>query len=301
MPQLTTIIVVVAALVSQAFGQENDSKDTSKDASKNAEFQRWLEYYQDVANAYDIYLASDSKNRLKVSAKPIMSYSHPAAMRGTHGAFFVWTHRGRPELVGSIWSDEIPGAMRTVMHEFHSLALEPLAPVRIGNYTWAPPGIELKPIEGAPAPKGSAPLRLAQMRALADEFTGYSTPHGEELRLRTLRQPLYRYESELSEVLDGALFGLFKDWDPEMMLLIEARKSGEGMQWHFAVGRFNWTPVRLTYKEKDVWQGGQTPSSYPSYGDPKSNFFAVHRMDQQDAARPRLRTGAPVGQAVPDE
>jgi hypothetical protein len=297
MPRTAAILLLLVS-IGQASGQEN----AAKDAARNAEFQRWLEYYQDVANSYDIYLQSDLKTRLKVSPKPIMSYSHPAAMRGTHGAFFVWTRRGRPELVGSIWSDEIAGGMRTVMHEFHSLALEPLSPVRIGSFTWAPEsGIELKPIPDAPAPRNSAPLRLAQMRALADEFTGYSTPHGEELRLRTLRQPLYRYESELPEVLDGAVFGLFKDWDPEMMLLIEARKTDEGMKWHFAVGRFNWTPVRLTYKEKDVWKGEQTPGSYPSYGDPKSNFFAVHRMDRQDAARPRFGTGAGVGQAVPDE
>jgi hypothetical protein len=287
MPRIAAIMLVVLALVSQALGQDNDPKD----AAKNAEFQRWLEYYQDVANAYDIYLQSDPKTRLKASPKPIMSYSHPAAMRGTHGAFFVWTRRGRPEVVGSIWSDQLPGGeMRTVMHEFHSLALEPLSPVRIGSFTWAPQsGIELIPIKGAPAPKESAPLRLAQMRALADDFTGYSTPQGEELRLRTLRQPLYRYESEIPEVLDGALFGMFKDWDPEMMLLIEARRTEKGMQWHYGVGRFNWRPVRLTYKEVDVWRGEQTTRSALSRGDPNSNFFAVHRMDQQDAARPRLK------------
>jgi hypothetical protein len=285
MPRIAATMLVLAALAGHAAGQD----DASKDASKSAEFQRWLGYYQDVANAYDIYLASDSKTKLKVTPKPIMSYSHPAAMQGTHGAFFVWTYRGRPELVGSIWSDDIPGGMRTVMHEFHSLSLEPLSPVKIGSFTWAPQsGIDLKPIPDAPAPKGSAPLRLAQMRALADEFTGYSTPHGEELRLRTLRQPLYRYESQQPEVLDGAVFGMFKDWDPEMMLLIEARKTGERIGWHFGVGRFNWTPVRLTYKESDVWKGEQTPGSYPSFGDPKSNFFAVHRMDQQDAAAPKF-------------
>ena len=81
---------------------------------------------------------------------------------------------------------------------------------------------------------------------------------------------------------------MFKDWDPEMMLLIEARRTSDGMQWHYGVGRFNWTPVRLTYKEVNVWTGEQTPGSYPSYGDPKSNFFAVHQMDRQDAVNPRL-------------
>ena len=87
MRRTTMIVLVLLASIGQASGQQN----AANDAAKNAEFQRWLEYYQDVANAYDIYLQSDPKTRLKVSPKPIMSYSHPAAMRGTHGAFFVWT------------------------------------------------------------------------------------------------------------------------------------------------------------------------------------------------------------------
>jgi hypothetical protein len=240
MPRITAVVLVLVFFIGQASAQDDASKG---DASKNAEFQRWLDYYQDVANAYAIYLKSDTNTRLEVTPKPIMSYSHPAAMRGTHGAFFVWTRRGRPELVGSIWSDEIGGGMRSVMHEFHSLSLEPLAPVKIGRFTWAPQsGINVKPIPDAPPAKGSAALRLAQMRSLAEDFTGYSTPHGEELRLRTLRQPLYRYESKLPEVLDGAVFGMFKDWDPELMLLIEARRTDKGMQWHYGVGRFNTTP-----------------------------------------------------------
>ena len=208
MTRIAAAIFVLAVFVARASAQEDAAKG---DAAKNAEFQRWLDYYQDVANAYDIYLKSDPDTRLDVTPKPIMSYSHPAAMRGTHGAFFVWTHRGRPEVVGSIWSDEIAGGMRTVMHEFHSLSLEPLVPVKLGRFTWAPQtGIDVKPIPDAPPPKGSAALRLAQMRSLAEDFTGYSTPHGEELRLRTLRQPLYRYESKLPDVLDGAVLACSK-------------------------------------------------------------------------------------------
>jgi hypothetical protein len=273
----TLILLVLAAFARPACGQEDDAK--------KAEFERWLNYYQDVANAYDVYLKSDPETRLVVTPKPIMSYAVPAAMRGTHGAFFIWTRHGRPELVGSIWSDEIPGGMRTVMHEIHSLAIEPLAPVQIGQFTWAPEaGIELKPIPDAPAPKESPALRLAQMRSLAQEFKGFTTPHGRELRLQTLRQPLFRYESELPEVLDGAIFGMFKDWDPEIMLLIEARETNDGMQWHFGAGRFNWTPVRITFQDADIWTAEQSISDYPSFGDPKSNFFAVHRMDQRDAA-----------------
>jgi hypothetical protein len=68
-------MLVLLASIGQASGQEN----AANDAAENVGFQRWLEYYQDVADAYDNYLQSDPKNKLKFSPKPIMSCSHPAA------------------------------------------------------------------------------------------------------------------------------------------------------------------------------------------------------------------------------
>jgi hypothetical protein len=51
---------------------------------------------------------------------------------------------------------------------------------------------------------------------------------------------------EGSVVPDGPIFGMFKEWDPELMLLIEARKTDDGATWHYRVGRFNWTPGLFT-------------------------------------------------------
>jgi hypothetical protein len=41
-------------------------------------------------------------------------------------------------------------------------------------------------------------------------------------------QPLYRYESTDPEVIDGALFGFVHVTDPEIILVIEARKGSAG-------------------------------------------------------------------------
>src|SRR5687768_12971756 len=148
---------VLAALTRPAFAQD--------DRSAKAEFKRWLDYYQNVAAAYDIRLESDNQTKLEVTREPVMSYSH--ASEGVHGAFFLWTRKGRPECVGSIWSDDVGGGRRNVVHEFHSLALGRLVPVRVGGRMWRPePGLELKPIPNSPKPKDSRPLRLAQLRVL---------------------------------------------------------------------------------------------------------------------------------------
>jgi hypothetical protein len=237
--------------------------------SRNAEFQRWLDYYQIVAADYDIRLESDKQTKLEVTGEPVMSYSHVS--EGVHGGFFLWTYSGRPELVGSIWSDDVGGDRRNVVHEFHSLALGRLMPVRVGSGTWRPAaGLELKPIPTAQKPKDSRPLRLAQMRLLAREFTGFSTPHGRELRLRTLSQPLYRYPSGETNLIDGALFCMFADWDPDLILLIEARKGDNGPRWVYGIARFNATPVRLEHNGTTIWESGLVPMS-----DPTSPFYAA--------------------------
>jgi hypothetical protein len=249
------------------------------DRSEKAEFKRWLDYYQNVASAYDIRLESDEQTKLEVSRAPVMSYSH--ASEGVHGAFFLWTRKGRPELVGSIWSDDVGGGRRNVVHEFHSLALGRLVPVRVGDRMWRPaPGVELKPIPNSQKPKDSRPLRLAQMRLLARDFTGFSKPHGREVRLRTPPQPLYRYPSGEANLIDGALFCMFADWDPDLILLIEARDGKEGSQWFYGIARFNATPLRLEYNGTTVWESGLVPMS-----DPTSPFYAAvvesHRLSKK--------------------
>jgi hypothetical protein len=115
------------------------------------------------------------------------------------------------------------------------------------------------------------------MRSLAREFTGFSTPHGRELRLRTLPQPLYRYPAAETNPLDGALFCMFADWDPDLILLIEARDGKGGPQWVYGIARFNATPLRLEHNGTTVWKCGLVPMS-----DPTSLFYAAvvgsHRL-----------------------
>jgi hypothetical protein len=57
---------------------------------------------------------------------------------------------------------------------------------------------------------------------------------GVDQELRLLSQPLYRYESTLPEVVDGALFTFVTGTDPELMLVIEARRAFPGGAWERA-------------------------------------------------------------------
>lgn len=246
------------------------------------EHRRWTEYYQRAAAAYKFAIDKDSIFELQ--PEPIHKYTHPSGLEGTHGAFFVWTRQGCPEVVGSIWSYEIGGAKRSVVHEFHSLATQPLQPVTVGEHRWRPTGGLLRqPLENSPWRVTNAKLRLIKMRQLAREFTGYVQLDDKEVKLRLHQKPLFRYVSTTPRVIDGAMFCMFNEWDPEILLLIEALPGANGPQWYFAAARFNVCPLRLHRGGNNVWQVDRDAQVDARFGDPAGPFFAVHAVDVREA------------------
>ena len=102
------------------------------------------------------------------------------------------------------------------------------------------------------------------MRALAREFSGRSlSDQGQTWELRLLPQPLYRFQSTDPDVLDGALFTLVSSagTDPEIILLLEARKSQSGNQWVFGAARFSDMSLWLKHKDKEVWSAIRGPEN----------------------------------------
>jgi hypothetical protein len=169
---------------------------------------------------------------------------------------FVWVADGRPEVVASFYRygsrDEV-----TEEHEFQSLATVPLTGTRDGRVVWSPPsaGVALAPIPGAPDPAETPAARLRQMRALEREFkAGFNGPNNKS-ELRPLTQPLYRYEPTRPDLVDGALFAFVQTTDPEVLLLVEARRPGEGgpAAWHYAFARMSMVWLRGEHKGREVW------------------------------------------------
>jgi len=77
--------------------------------------------------------------------------------------------------------------------------------------------------------------------------------------LRLLTQPLYRYESTSPNVVDGGLFAFVEGTDPEIILLIEARRTAKGMEWRFGAVRMNSIALRLNYQGREVWSAPTIP------------------------------------------
>jgi hypothetical protein len=122
---------------------------------------------------------------------------------------------------------------------------------------WKPQtGLERKELPDTGAPAATAAARLAQMRRLAQEFTGHETDgEGKRDPLRLLPAALYRYPAADDGVVDGALFALVstEGTDPEVWLLLEARKEAGTLRWEYACCRFSNRNLYVQHKDQDVW------------------------------------------------
>jgi hypothetical protein len=267
------LIAVAVALVQSE--STNPKQDTGAD---KAQFQRWQKYYRRTAAEYIMEQGKDRPARLKLRPEPVLTYANPAGGGRSHGEMFVWTRDGRPEILGAIWSRQ-RGEERYVIHEMHSLSLEPLTATRNGNLFWSPkePGIKPFLIPGAPEPAMTPALRLVQMRSLVREFSASTIRGTVERPLQFRPQPVFRFENPTAE-RDGAIFVGFEDFDPELLMLIEVRATPNGPRWHAGFARFTNLPVSARHKDAQVWSFQASPAEGITGGFDK-RYYAVFGVD----------------------
>ena len=212
-----------------------------------------LETFKQEASEYAIRLDDRSSSKLAVDPKPLLHWSNPART-AEDGAVFVWLKDGRPEVIGTMFTYKIETVRRK--HEFHSLSTSPLTAEFKGKLAWKPgkPGVKFQSIPGAQAPAETSRLRQVQMKSLARDYAAtIKSLEGEISELRLLPQPLYHYEPKDSEVLEGSLFSFALGTDPEVLLMIEARRVKNVLTWQYAFARFNYAELSATFKGEQVW------------------------------------------------
>jgi hypothetical protein len=218
----------------------------------------WLHgVYQRDASEYAFFADDQKKQKLDLRREPVMRWTSDGDY---NGEVYVWTHQGAAAIVGCIFSGPRGNNQRAIVHEFHSLAPNPLYSGGRGGSGWHPqePGIKLEPILDAPAPAANPARRLTQMRDLTRRFTSQVLREKSKWEMRLLTQPIYRYEisDEKTPIVDGAVFCFV--WtagtDPEVLLILEARRTDKGEQWYYAPARFTNCEAWLQYRGKEVWR-----------------------------------------------
>lgn len=219
------------------------------------------------AKAYQIQLGNPRGDMLQLEPTPVFAWQNLLRDGGQLGQVFVWTSKGRPEVIGTMFS-EAEGTGRKVVHEFHTLSESPLlvAPPPGLPYQWRPQAtLPFVPLLDAPEVAPQPVQRLRQMKSIARELTAtsYKPEEKERVELRLSPQPLIRYQPTGTNVIDGALFAFLSNsagTDPEVLVLIEARReAGEALTWMIGVARFSDRDLEVKRKETTYFSSLSDP------------------------------------------
>jgi hypothetical protein len=219
-----------------------------------------LELCRTGAKEYRLFVDDGRRTELELKTEPILRWSNPS-VGSIHGLVFIWTNRGRPAAIASIFKWYEP--LNSMAFEVHSLSEDSL----LGNLDQRPvwnssgPGVEFKSVEAGPRPAETAPARLTQMRNISKDFTVEKIDRDDDSqqRMRLLTQPIFRYQSPAEQVVDGAIFAFVQGTDPEVFLLLESREREQGASWYYALARMNSVAFHATYKDQEVWKTEVVP------------------------------------------
>jgi hypothetical protein len=146
------------------------------------------------------------------------------------------------------------------LHGIVSLADSSIEAKANDGWSWTSrgPGLSLQPIPGAPAPAASDRARLLQMRELARRFTGheYEGPTIGRLQLTLKPKPVHRYADPDAGIPDGAIFSLAYGTNPDVLIVIEARKprGSATAVWHYGVARLGGADLVVNLDGREVWK-----------------------------------------------
>jgi hypothetical protein len=243
----------LAGCAQDAVAQEARSPSTEPESLAR----RKLDYYRDRVRQQRLFWADAPDRPFEMVEEPLIRFENPVS-RISDAMLFVWTDRGRPVVAMKCYHNE---PNKTWGRTFVSLGTDKIALEIDGTKAWYPvaAGIEFAPLPNAPPPASQPAQRLSQMRQLAAQFEiidHWGKQNPTDWNLRLLSTPLYRYVSESHQVVDGALFGYVITTGPEALVLLEARQTDAGLEWHYAMSRMTVFALKFS-------RGGRQIAEFP--------------------------------------
>ena len=261
-----------------ARGQEIPADSPEQDAKAlTAEFRKQAKH---MMTQYEFKLPERPDVKFELIPEPVLYWTNPVAGQW-EGAVFLWLAEGRPAVIANPLHQT---DRRKMAHEFHQLTETPLTGLRSGNIVWrtSEGGVTWTPVPRAEAPASTSTARGVQMRAISRKFSAKKTEPNKVVRdLRLLPRPIYVFKpSQESEVIDGACFLLAQSTDPKVVVLLEARKTGDTSQWFYALARLNQHAYVISYNDREVLRFPFVP--FQERDDPLTPYTKFYNQLYQD-------------------
>ncbi len=127
------------------------------------------------------------------------------------------------------------------------------------------------PLMGAPPPDSSEAIRMRRLKEQARRFSAYERwdPNNSRFEMRLLVQPVHRYRDAKRHIIDGAVFLLAVENNPQVLLLLEMlEKEKNGSEWQYLLARVSSAELHVSLDGKEVWARDRTPGIVGSNTDP---------------------------------
>jgi hypothetical protein len=249
--QILSVAALLLLLIAASIPGDRVSAQDPAGTSVKEEERKKLGEMQEIVRGYQVSTIDEKGKQTPATivAEPLHRWTDPTR-EFSGGALWACRASGRPvaiyglELYGTSWS-----------HEFVSVSTGRLVADN-DEVHWAPSkgGVEFHEVPEAPAPAADEAGRLRQLRDLARRFAAREFWAGRNYALRLLPHPIDRYADPASGLLDGAIFAYANGTNPELLLLLEARRHADGPpRWWYAAARLGRAELNLKLGPRDVW------------------------------------------------
>jgi hypothetical protein len=283
LPALAALFIAVGAGATGVVAQDSATPAAQK---KDDRAER-LGEMRDIASSFQaVTIVGDRHIPAAMSRDPLYRWNDPTR-EFSDGTLWFWRASGRPvgvvaielypqnKAFGIIWNLEFTSLWAGPIEveggeHFDKVYTDLHPPLPDGRLRWAPPqgGTEFHEIPGTTVPGTTDAERLRQMRDILNRFSARELFKGQEYALRLISHPIDRYADETSRLLDGGIFLYANGTNPELLLLLEARKSPEGKAtWWYSGAPLARAVVTLRLDRQDVWshKSKEVPSPQDTY------------------------------------
>jgi len=201
------------------------------------------------------------QQKLERLAEPIYRFDDPAR-QFSNGSVWAWGRSGRPAALLTLAKERATAGGYQWLIELTSLAPGPISATVSEIGTWQPStaGVVMRNFPKAPSPGEGATTRFRQMRELVRQikacefFAPGKEPRPERYELRVLPQPVHRYADADAGLIDGGLFIISYGLNPELVLLVEARRENSSPPaWFYGVARISIAQIHVDFDRKEIW------------------------------------------------
>lgn len=195
----------------------------------------------------------------------VLSYGDPTRSN-SNGSVWVWGEAGRPLAIMELYQP----ATRPDdwVYVLCNISGGDLRANRNEQSWWSvnSSDIATNPLEGAPAVGATRGPRLLQMKEISRRFEAHEfwDPNNSRFELRLLAQPLHRYADEDRGVVDGSVFAFTNGTNPEVLLLVEAKKDGEALAWNYSLARLGHAEMHVTLDGHEIWTVARVDAAPPT-------------------------------------